>query len=144
MRGKQGRLKPVFLGIDVGIGPLGDTPGPESRTDLTGIPDYTDEQLDPVIPFSRNESDYDEFCREENRTARTFYVFEPATGLNYVCVASRDGLWVAVPGRAGLTNEEVRKAFDWNSVWAPSRVAGKTRLTRELRQGERREVYLER
>lgn len=139
----EARLQPVFLGVDVGIGPLDDSLGPEFRRDI-GPPRYTEEKLDRVIAFSRNASDYDEFCMAEARKFRTVFVFEPETGLYYVCVANRDGRWIAIPGEAGKTGEEVLRASKWKDVWYPSRVVSKTRLTLELKQGERREVYLER
>lgn len=142
--GNEARLQPVFLGVDVGNGPDDDSPGPEHRRDLTGIPAYTEENLDPVIPLSMVASDYDDFCRAEFQNFRAYYVFEPATGLNYLCVANRDGRWVAVPGKPGVTSENLSAPLISGYSRFSNRVVGKTRLTGELKHGERRKVFLER
>ena len=100
----------------------------------------------PVIPFSKQEADFDDFCRAESSANRVYLVHEPSSSLYYQCVADQRAQWVAILGVAPLTGQEL-------GGWAlhapifrgiPMGIVGRTQPTFDLPPGEKRVVHMDR
>lgn len=138
----------VFLRLEIGL------PKPASHAGLSDAEAIAAEQAEsevasrimrenpsPVIPFSRQVADYDDFCREETRIGCTYYVHDPEANLYHMCVANRAGKWIAVPDSPPRSGRWINSAMKANIV-----VVGRNEFSYSypLKPGERREIYMER
>lgn len=143
----QPPLPKVVLGYQVGVTPRKASAtiqdlAKEHRESLT----WRAAHPDPVIPFSKLQADFDDFCRAELDAHRIFLVYEPSSSLYYQCVADQRAQWVAIPSFTPLTGKE---AMWWGMSTPlfrldPSGVVGRSQPTFHLPPGERRVVYMDR